>query len=536
MTESDNHIVAEANRRRTFAIISHPDAGKTTLTEALLLLGGAIREAGLVKGKQSRRAATSDWMEIERQRGISVTSTVLQFPYQGRHLNILDTPGHEDFSDDTYRTLTAADSVVMLIDAAKGVEPQTIKLFQVCRLRQIPIYTFINKMDRESRDPLDLLKELEDVLGIRSYPMTWPVGAGGDFQGVYHRQRQVFEHFRGRQEEAEVLQVSGVDDARLSDILGAAAAEKLLEDVELLDVAGEAFDLDRINRGDLTPVFFGSALAHFGVQSFLNDFVQLAPNPTPRKRLDGTVMPTDAPFSGFIFKIQANMNPAHRDRVAFLRICSGKFERGMSVHHVRLNRPLNLSQSQQFFAQDRTTVEEAFPGDIVGLHDPGLFQIGDTLSAGEKFQFEPLPQFSPEHFARVTAADTLKHKQFQKGLQQLSEEGAIQLFRMANRTEDLIIGVVGRLQFEVFEHRLRAEYGAEPVLSHLPYKYARWLAETPVDALNYDHASCMIVRDQQQHLVMLFSDDFALRWVSEKNPQVRLYETSYGLTRVESVE
>lgn len=520
-------IEQETTRRRTFAIISHPDAGKTTLTEALLLLGGAIREAGVVKGKTTRRAARSDWMEIEKQRGISVTSTVLQFTYDDFHMNILDTPGHEDFSDDTYRTLTAADSVVMLIDAAKGVEPQTIKLFKVCRMRHIPIYTFINKLDREGRDPLDLLKELEDVLGIQSYPVTWPVGMGGTFQGVYHRHRHEFEHFRGRQERSTTLSLKGVDDPALADIIAGAPAEQLAEEVMLLDVAGEAFRQDLVATGALTPVYFGSAITQFGVETFLRDFAQMAPAPTPRKTTDGDTVETDAPFAGFIFKIQANMNPAHRDRVAFLRICSGRFERGMTVNHVRLDRKVNLTQSQMFFGQDRNTIEEAYPGDIIGLHDPGLFQIGDTICESGRFSFEPVPAFSPEHFARVTTADTLKHKQFQKGLQQLSEEGAIQLFHMTNRTGDLIVGVVGKLQFEVFEYRLKSEYGAAPQLSHLPYQYARWLSRIDPREINYDPASCMVVEDTGDRLVMLFADDFSLRWVTEKNPGLKLYPTSY---------
>lgn len=530
MANAQDTIVQEANKRRTFAIISHPDAGKTTLTEALLLLGGAIREAGAVKGKKTRRSATSDWMEIEKQRGISVTSTVLQFEYKDLHLNILDTPGHEDFSDDTYRTLTAADSVVMLIDAAKGVEPQTIKLFQVCRMRGIPIYTFINKMDREGRDPLDLLKEIEDVLGIESYPMTWPAGMGQMFQGVYHRADRAFERFEGKQAETSLVPVG--DPLELASTIGDEAAEKLAEDVELLDIAGEAFDMEQVNRGLLTPVFFGSAITHFGVRSFLDMFIKLAPPPTERKTTDGSLVPTSEDFAGFIFKIQANMNPAHRDRVAFLRICSGKFERGMSVTHVRQNRKLNLTQSQQFFAQDRITVDVAYPGDIIGLYDPGLFQIGDTVAATGQFEFEALPQFSPEHFARVTTKDTSKYKQFHKGIAQLCEEGAIQIFSMANRTGDMILGVVGRLQFEVFEYRMKVEYGAETDLVHLPYKYARWIAGMPPEEINYDRSSGVLVRDQHERNVILFSNDYALRLVSERNKGLQLYPTSYELDRL----
>lgn len=532
MANERDTIIQEANKRRTFAIISHPDAGKTTLTESLLLLGGAIREAGAVKGKKTRRSATSDWMEIEKQRGISVTSTVLQFEYKNLHLNILDTPGHEDFSDDTYRTLTAADSVVMLIDAAKGVEPQTIKLFQVCRMRGIPIFTFINKMDREAREPLDLLKEIEDVLDIESYPMTWPIGMGQDFQGVYHRSDKSFERFTGKQSESERITLNDAADAKLAERIGENAAAKLAEDVELLDIAGEEFDMDAVNRGLLTPVFFGSAITQFGVRSFLDMFIQLAPAPDERKTTDGSQISTSEDFSGFIFKIQANMNPAHRDRVAFLRICSGKFERGMTVTHVRQNRKLNLTQSQQFFAQDRVTVDVAYPGDIIGLYDPGLFQIGDTLAATGQYEFEALPQFSPEHFARVMAKDTSKYKQFHKGIAQLCEEGAIQIFNMANRTGDMILGVVGRLQFEVFEYRLKVEYGADTELTFLPYKYARWATGMPMENINYDRSSCIIVRDGHERNVMLFSNDYALRLVSERNKELQLYPTSYELDRM----
>jgi peptide chain release factor 3 len=522
-------IQMETNKRRTFAIISHPDAGKTTLTEKLLLFGGAIREAGTVKGRKARRHATSDWMEIEKKRGISVTSTVLQFHYQGYHINILDTPGHEDFSDDTYRTLTAADSAVMLIDAAKGVEPQTIKLFEVCRMRGIPIFTFINKLDRQGKDPLALLEEIEAVLGIRSCPMNWPIGMGADFQGIYNRGDNCLEQYSGRATESTKVYVTDVEDARLRDILGSAAHEKLIEDVALLDIAGDPFDAELVKHGKLTPVFFGSAISNFGVETFLNQFINIAPPPGPRRTEDGDLHDTTSQFSGFVFKIQANMNPAHRDRVAFLRICSGKFERGMTVRHVRTGKNINLSQPQQFFAQDRTMTEVAYPGDIIGIFDPGIFQIGDTLCLEGAFQFERLPQFSPEHFARVSVKDTLKYKQFHKGLQQLAEEGAVQVFRMVNRTEDMILGVVGPLQLDVFEYRLKAEYGAEIHISHLPYRFARWLKADNPETLNYDHASCLMVRDHHDRLVMLFPDEFSLRWVTDKNPGVSLYPTSYGL-------
>lgn len=516
--------------RRTFAIISHPDAGKTTLTEKLLLFGGAIREAGAVKGKKARRHATSDWMDIEKQRGISVTSTVLQFTYRNQRINILDTPGHEDFSEDTYRTLTAADSAVMLIDAAKGVEPQTIKLFEVCRLRGIPIFTFVNKLDREGKDPLALLEEIEDVLGIRSCPMNWPIGMGGDFRGIYNRADKRFERFTSRNEEISNIQADDLDSSALADMLGPDLHERLKDEVMLLDIAGDPFDTDLVAKGKLTPVFFGSAIANFGVETFLNQFITLAPKPGPRETDQGLIDPSDPSFSGFVFKIQANMNPAHRDRVAFIRICSGKFERGMNVNHVRTGKKTNLAQPQQFFGQGREIIDEARPGDIIGIFDPGLFRIGDTLCETGAFQFEKLPQFSPEHFARVSVKSTLKYKQFHKGIEQLTEEGAVQMFRQANRTEDLVLGAVGQLQFEVFEYRMKAEYGAEVELLTLPYSFARWIeTSNDIEKLTFDRFANIVVKDQDDRLVMLFTNEFSIRSMVDKNPGVVLHTTSYGL-------
>lgn len=528
MNVERNQIEAETGKRRTFAIISHPDAGKTTLTEKLLLFGGAIREAGAVKAKKSRRHATSDWMEIEQKRGISVTSTVLQFRYRDCYINILDTPGHEDFSEDTYRTLSAADSAVMLIDAAKGIEAQTLKLFEVCRMRRIPIFTFINKLDREGRDPFDLLKEIEDVLGVETYPMNWPVGSGGEFKGVYDRFDHVLNRYGDGATEGRVP-VSGPDDGQLEPILGSGLQEKLTDDVLLLDIAGDTYHRDKVLSGDLTPVFFGSAITSFGVKPFLDHFIKIAPAPGSRETTAGLVQSTDKGFSGFVFKIQANMNPAHRDRVAFIRICSGKFTRGMAARLIRTDKSLNLSQPQQFFAQERTVVEEAYPGDIIGVFDPGIFRIGDTLCESGAFEFEKLPQFSPEHFARIAMTDTSKHKQFHKGVQQLSEEGAIQVFRIANRTEDMILGVVGRLQFEVFEYRMKAEYGTSVSILDLPYRYARWLPGESVDGVTFNSTSCLQVKDQDDRSVLLFSDEFALRWVISKNPEVTFHSTSYGV-------
>ncbi|NEN84161.1 peptide chain release factor 3 [Paenibacillus elgii] len=515
----------EVQKRRTFAIISHPDAGKTTLTEKLLLFGGAIRLAGTVKGRKANRHATSDWMEIEKQRGISVTSSVMQFDYEGHRVNILDTPGHQDFSEDTYRTLTAADSAVMLIDSAKGVEAQTKKLFQVCRKRGIPIFTFINKLDREGQNPFDLLEELEQVLGIRSYPMNWPIGMGKQFRGVYDRKLTQVELFQGDDhKEIQVRKVSGYDDPIVKEIAGEFFYDQLVQDLELLDVAGDEFDYEKVQKGELTPVFFGSAINNFGVQTFLENFLQLAPTPTPRKSNEGLVDPLHEKFSGYIFKIQANMNPAHRDRIAFLRICSGKFERGMSVKHVRVGKDIKLAQPQQFLAQDRDIVEDAYPGDIIGLFDPGIFRIGDSLSQGGSLEFDELPTFSPELFSKVTVKNALKHKQFQKGVDQLTEEGTIQVFKTIG-FEDLILGVVGQLQFEVFEYRMKAEYSSEVQLSRMTYQFARWLVGDDIDPAKF-RINSQLVKDKKDNYVALFENEYALRTAMEKNPNLKFLETA----------
>ncbi|WP_163859498.1 peptide chain release factor 3 [Paenibacillus elgii] len=515
----------EVQKRRTFAIISHPDAGKTTLTEKLLLFGGAIRLAGTVKGRKANRHATSDWMEIEKQRGISVTSSVMQFDYEGHRVNILDTPGHQDFSEDTYRTLTAADSAVMLIDSAKGVEAQTKKLFQVCRKRGIPIFTFINKLDREGQNPFDLLEELEQVLGIRSYPMNWPIGMGKQFRGVYDRKLTQVELFQGDDhKEIQVRKVSGYDDPVVKEIAGEFFYDQLVQDLELLDVAGDEFDYEKVQKGELTPVFFGSAINNFGVQTFLENFLQLAPTPTPRKSNEGLVDPLHEKFSGYIFKIQANMNPAHRDRIAFLRICSGKFERGMSVKHVRVGKDIKLAQPQQFLAQDRDIVEDAYPGDIIGLFDPGIFRIGDSLSQGGSLEFDELPTFSPELFSKVTVKNALKHKQFQKGVDQLTEEGTIQVFKTIG-FEDLILGVVGQLQFEVFEYRMKAEYSSEVQLSRMTYQFARWLVGDDIDPAKF-RINSQLVKDKKDNYVALFENEYALRTAMEKNPNLKFLETA----------
>ncbi|MGI6561410.1 MAG: peptide chain release factor 3 [Clostridia bacterium] len=517
----------EVNRRRTFAIISHPDAGKTTLTEKLLLYGGAIRMAGSVKARKAAKYAVSDWMEIERQRGISVTSSVMQFQYDNFCINILDTPGHQDFSEDTYRTLMAADSAVMLIDGAKGVEPQTIKLFHVCRMRGIPIFTFINKLDRAIKDPFELMDELEEVLGIHSYPINWPIGTDGDFKGIYDRSSGQILLFEGGQHgQTFVKSVSGsLDDPIFKETLGDYYYNRLCEELELLDGAGENFSLEAVLKGQLTPVYFGSAMTNFGVKPFLESFLEMAPPPSDRKAGDTVIKATDEFFSAFIFKIQANMNPAHRDRLAFARICSGKFIKGMNVYHVQGKKEIKLAQPQQLMAQDRVTVEEAFAGDIIGLFDPGIFNIGDTLTTGDKnIAFDPIPMFPSEIFCKVAAKDSMKRKQFIKGMNQLSEEGTVQIFKKIDiGIEELIVGAVGSLQFDVLEFRLLNEYGVQILRTTLPYRYLRWIKKLPVeyDRLNLP-GSAMVARDLEERLVILFENEWSINWALEKNKGLEL--------------
>lgn len=519
----------EIQRRRTFAIISHPDAGKTTLTEKLLLYGGAIHLAGSVKSRKAQRHAVSDWMEIEKQRGISVTSSVLQFDYQGFRINILDTPGHQDFSEDTYRTLMAVDSAVMIIDVAKGVEAQTKKLFKVCKQRGIPIFTFVNKLDRYGKAPIDLMEEIEKVLEIRAYPMNWPVGVDGNYTGVYDRRKQQVELFAEDGSHGQKMLMSTVgalEDAQFAQLLGADVHQTLCEDISLLDMAGESFDLDKVARGELTPMFFGSAMTNFGVQNFLEEYLRLAPPPAPRESSVGVVRPDDEKFSAFVFKIQANMNPAHRDRLAFIRICSGKFTRGMSVHHNRTGKMLKLAQPQQFLAQDRTIIDEAYPGDIVGLFDPGVFGIGDTLCEGaHRFNFADFPVFPPERFARVQAKDTMKRKQFVKGILQLTQEGAVQLFQQAGAgMESYIVGTVGALQFEVLEYRLKNEYGVDILMQMQPYEVARWLTGENVAPGSLRGADRgMFVYDSKERPVLLVNNEWALGWIMENNPSVKFH-------------
>ena len=523
-------LESETARRRTFAIISHPDAGKTTLTEKLLLYSGAIRTAGSVKARKSDKHATSDWMDIEKQRGISVTSSAMQFEFDGYHINILDTPGHQDFSEDTYRVLVAADSAVMLIDAAKGVEAQTIKLFKVCRLRNIPIFTFVNKMDRAAKDPFSLMEELEQVLGIRACPINWPIGTDGDFKGVYHRDTRMVElyesgdHGKTRVEKMDVP----VDDPSLPELLGERLYTRLMDEIELLDMAGDEFDLELVRAGELTPMFFGSAITNFGVEPFLSRFLDYSTPPAAHESDQGVVEPTDPDFSGFIFKIQANMNPAHRDRLAFMRICSGTFQKGMTVWHSGTNKPVQLKQPQQFMADERESVETAYPGDIIGLFDSGIFALGDSLCTGKKRRFPGIPVFAPEFFARVSSIDSLKRKQFVKGVMQLSEEGAIQTFKRPGiGFEEIIVGVVGVLQFEVLEHRLKTEYNAEIRRQQLGYRFVRWVVKTPkpVEELKLSSTSSL-AQDSHDRDVILFENEWSIRWALENNEGLELAETA----------
>ena len=520
----------EIERRRTFAIISHPDAGKTTLTEKLLLYGGAIQLAGSVKGKATARHAVSDWMELEKQRGISITSSVMQFEYEGYCINILDTPGHQDFSEDTYRTLMAADSAVMVIDAAKGIEPQTRKLFKICAMRHIPIFTFINKLDREARSPYDLMEELEREFGIGTYPMNWPIGCGHDFKGVYDRERQAilaFNEFHRGQSKIHAIECKLDETEKLDGLIGHKLREQLADDIELLDGAGFEFDIDEVRAGRLSPVFFGSALNNFGVEPFLESFLKMTMPPLPRTSEDEIVDPMDPRFSAFVFKIQANMNKAHRDRIAFMRICSGRFERDKEYYHVQAGKALRLAQPQQLMAQDRAIIDEAYAGDIIGVFDPGLFSIGDTIcEKGMNVRFEGIPTFAPEHFAGVERVDTMKRKQFEKGIMQIAQEGAIQIFHEPyTGVEEVIVGVVGVLQFEVLEYRLRTEYGVEIRRRSMPYEIVRWVENEDIRISDLNLTSdTKWVQDFKGNNLLLFTSDWCVGWALQKNEGLRLRE------------
>lgn len=522
MTEPTAPLAAlireETARRRTFAIISHPDAGKTTLTEKLLLYGGAIETAGAVKARRAAQSATSDWMELEKQRGISITSTVLQFDYQGYRLNLLDTPGHQDFSEDTYRTLTAVDSAVMLVDGAKGVEAQTRKLFAVCRRRGIPIATFVNKMDRPVRDPFDLLDEIEKVLGITAVPVTWPIGTHTTFRGVYERSTglvHLFEKDATHGARKAAVQTHGLDDPALPELIGAPELAQLKDDLQLLDDMLGLPDVELI-RGQLqTPVFFGSAVSNFGVQHFLERFIELAPAPGTLATADGLTTEVTGPFAGFIFKIQANMNKAHRDRIAFVRVASGQFDRGMDVLLARTGKVVKLSHSSAFFAQERTLVETAFPGDVVGLITSGQFRVGDQLYVGQLPPLPRMPHFPAEFFASLRNENTAKYKQFHKGLTELAEEGAIQVLRNPDGSGDPILAAVGELQFQVVQYRLENEYGCQVRLDRLPYAASRWLAPDSVQDVRGVGRWARILVDSHGDTVLLFKSDWEMNYALE---------------------
>jgi peptide chain release factor 3 len=525
-TEIQTELEQAVTQRRNFAIISHPDAGKTTLTEKLLLYGGAIHQAGAVKARRAQRKATSDWMEMEQQRGISITSTVLQFEYQNYQINLLDTPGHQDFSEDTYRTLAAADNAVMLIDAAKGLEPQTRKLFEVCKLRSLPIFTFVNKLDRPGREPLELLDEIERELGLKTYAVNWPIGIGDRFKGVFDRRSQAIHLFERRAHGSQQAQerVITLGDPKIEEYLEKELYYQLKEDLELLSELGGELDLEEVHAGLMTPVFFGSAMTNFGVQLFLEAFLDYALKPEGRNSSIGHIEPTYPDFTGFVFKLQANMDPKHRDRVAFVRVCTGKFEKDMTVNHARTGKVVRLSRPQKLFAQDRESIEVAYPGDVIGLNNPGVFAIGDTIYNGKKLEYEGIPCFSPELFAYLKNPNPSKFKQFQKGIQELREEGAVQImYSVDDFKRDPILAAVGQLQFEVVQFRMLSEYGVETTLEALPYNLARWVAggwEAIEKAGRIFNT--LTVKDNWNRPVLLFKNEWNLQQVNEDHPQLKL--------------
>ncbi len=537
-----SRLVQEVRRRRTFAIISHPDAGKTTLTEKLLLYGGVIQLAGAVKAKRGRAAAVSDWLEMERERGISITTSVLQFPYRGLQMNLLDTPGHADFSEDTYRTLHAVDGAVMLLDCAKGVEAQTRKLFRVCRQRSVPIFTLVNKMDRPGREPFDLVGEVESVLEIGVYPITWPLFRSGVFRGVYHRAKKqvyLFDESRAGSSAAKgadmaPVTVTGLDDPRLRDELGESGHRQLCEETELLDAAGDALDRESFENGTVSPMFFGSAVNNFGIEVFLNEFSEMMPPPRARKTRAGELAPESEEFSGFVFKIQANMNRSHRDRVAFLRVCSGAFRRDMKVFHVRTGKTLRLANPASFVASERAAVDEAFSGDVIGVHDPGIFDIGDTVTETSAFTFEPIPSFAPEYFARIVMMDPMRRKQLSRGLEQLAQEGTIQLYRPpSGRAGDTILGAVGQLQLEVAKHRLQVEYAVDVKFEPLDYQFARWVKKADggyVSPEDLERARVGLpARDVRGRTVVLFKGDWQFHAAQRNLSELTFAETASGV-------
>ena len=524
--EVETELEKAVETRRNFAIISHPDAGKTTLTEKLLLYGGAIHQAGAVKARREQRKATSDWMAMEQQRGISITSTVLQFDYKDFQINLLDTPGHQDFSEDTYRTLAAADNAVMLIDAAKGLEPQTRKLFEVCKMRELPIFTFVNKLDRPGRDAFDLLDEIEQELGLQTYAVNWPIGIGDRFKGVFDRRQQKIYLFsrvaHGTQEAGET--VISLGDPRIEELLEQELYYKLKEELEIINEVGSQFDLELIHQGKMTPVFFGSAMTNFGVRQFLEAFLDYGLKPGARTSSVGDISPTYPEFSGFVFKLQANMDPKHRDRIAFVRVCTGKFEKDMLVNHARTNKTIRLSRPQKLFAQERESIESAYPGDVIGLNNPGVFAIGDTIYCGKKLEYEGIPCFSPELFAYLKNPNPSKFKQFQKGIQQLTEEGAIQVMYSTDEFKrEPILAAVGQLQFEVVQFRMLNEYGVETMLEPLGYSVARWVTGG-WDALQKAGRlfNTLTVKDNWGRPVLLFKNQWNLQQMSEDHPELKL--------------
>ena len=524
--EIEREILEAVQNRRNFAIISHPDAGKTTLTEKLLLYGGAIHQAGAVKARRDQRKATSDWMEMEKQRGISITSTVLQFAYRNFQINLLDTPGHQDFSEDTYRTLAAADNAVMLIDAAKGLEPQTRKLFEVCRLRGLPIFTFVNKMDRPGREPLELLDEIEQELGLKTYAVNWPIGMGDRFKGVYSRRQKAIHLFERRSHGSQQAQedVIKLGDPKIEEYLEQELYYQFKEDLEILEELGDDLDLDQVHAGKMTPIFFGSAMTNFGVQLFLEAFLEYALKPEGRNSSVGVLDPTHPEFTGFVFKLQANMDPKHRDRVAFVRVCTGKFEKDMTVSHARTGKTVRLSRPQKLFAQDRASIEEAYGGDVIGLNNPGVFAIGDTIYSGKKLEYEGIPCFSPEMFSYIKNPNPSKFKQFQKGIKELREEGAIQIMYSTDEfRRDPILAAVGQLQFEVVQFRLLSEYGVETNLEPLPYSLARWV-KGGWKALEKAGRifNTITVKDNWGRPVLLFKNQWGLQQVNSDNPDLKL--------------
>ena len=536
--ELGKSLEEEVRKRRNFAIISHPDAGKTTLTEKLLLYGGAIQQAGAVKARGEQRKVTSDWMELEKQRGISITSTVLQFAYKNKTINLLDTPGHQDFSEDTYRTLAAADNAVMLEDAAKGLEPQTRKLFEVCRMRQIPIFTFINKMDRPGQEPLELLDEIESELGLSTFAVNWPIGSGELFRGVIERSTKEVILFaraeRGKQSKEKRLQIN---DPELKNLVEQDLLIKALEEIEILDEAGFELNQELILSGELTPVFFGSAMTNFGVRPFLDNFLELSQGPVARNSVDGPVVPTRDSFSGFVFKLQANMDPKHRDRVAFVRVCSGKFRKDMTVQHARTGRQIRLSRPQKIFGQDRAVVDDAYPGDVIGLNNPGMFSIGDTLFIGTRVEFEGIPCFSPEIFSWLRNPNPSAFKNFRKGVNELREEGAVQILYDTDQSKrDPILAAVGQLQLEVVQHRLLSEYGVETRLEPMGYQVARWVkGGWPALEKIGRIFNCKTVQDAWLRPVLLFKNDWNLNQLKEDHPEIELNSVAPVVSGVDPI-